>query len=161
MVSDPMLFRFLQDGQLAELDERLKSENVNIPNAGGYSLLHKAVSLTNIDAVQLLLRKGSQVNAPDPAGDTPLHYAVGRMNYEIAKILLEAGANPNQQGRRKCTPLRWAISRPLEDFRLIHLLIAHGADPWIKNDSGSSTISYAETVYPDLAEELKRGEPKE
>jgi hypothetical protein len=56
--------------------------------------------------------------------------------------------------------LRWAISRPLEDFRLIDLLMAFGADPWIKNDAGSSTVSYAETVYPDLAEELKRAHPR-
>jgi len=58
------------------------------------------------------------------------------------------------------TALRWAITAPSDDYRLVRLLLAHKADPWIENDAGSSTAAFAEKVHPEFAAEMKKSKWK-
>ncbi|MGF1580035.1 MAG: ankyrin repeat domain-containing protein [Gemmataceae bacterium] len=160
------LFILLNSNKLDELKNQLTQENINVYGASEQSLLHIAVSRSNVDAVRLLLDLGANPNALDGNRSTPLIYAASGDQYEIAKfydiikLLLEAGADPNIRGNKGMTALRWAVTNPKGDFRLVRLLLQHGADPWIENDNGGHAVNYAETVHPDLAEELKQTRPK-
>lgn len=150
----------LGKNQLEKLSELLDDSNASSTNPGGYSLLHEAVSKKNTEAVRLLIHKNAHVYLLDPEGNGPLVYAASYLHKEIAKLLLDAGANPNLKHRDGNTALRWAITRPFTEPSFLRLLLSYGADPWIENDAGVSTVGYAEKVYPDLAEELKRMKPK-
>lgn len=157
------LFRLLKTSSLDKLEKSLTVENVNAPNPGGYSLLHQAVSDLNLEATRLLLNRGADVNRPDPRGSIVLHYAVDKLDRPMTELLLDAGANINHRGRRGFTPLRWAITRPLRsdsDYALIRFLLDRGANPWIEDDSGGSAVAWAETVHPELAEEMKARFPR-
>jgi ankyrin repeat protein len=154
------LFRLLEKNQMKKLRELLDHTNVNSLNPGGYSLLHEAVSKQNTEAVKLLLEKQAHVDPLDPEGNRPLAYAASNLNTDIAKLLLDAGANPNLKNRYGMTALRWAITRPFKDHHFLDLLLSYGADPWIENDAGVSTVEYAELVYPDLAQVLKKTNQK-
>jgi uncharacterized protein len=159
-VRSSTLFRLLDRNQLEKLSELLDNSNANSTNPGGYSLLHEAVSKQNAEAVRLLLGRQAQVDCLDPEGNRPLVYAASYLHKEIAKLLLDAGANPNLKNSDGNTALRWAITRPFTEPSFLNLLLSYGADPWIENDAGVSTVGYAERVYPDLAEELKQTKPK-
>lgn len=160
------LFILLNSNRLDELKSRLTNENVNVRGVNGQSLLHDAVGKSNVEAVRLLLSLGTDVNAVSSGGSTPLIIAASRDQhdiaklYDITKLLLEAGADPNIRGNKGMTALRWAVTNPKGDFRLVRLLLQHGADPWIESDTGGHAVNYAETVHPELAEELKRTRPK-
>jgi ankyrin repeat protein len=159
-VRSSTLFQLLSRGQLSKLAKVLDENNVNSVNPGGYSLLHEAVSKQNTEAVRLLLDNKAQVDSLDPEGSSPLVYAASHLNTEIAKLLLDAGANPNVKDNDGMTALRWAITRPFKDPSILYRLLEYGADPWIENNAGVSTVGYAETVHPELADELKRAKPK-
>jgi ankyrin repeat protein len=154
------LFRHLNSNSLDKLRGLLAQGNVNAYGASEQSLLHIGVSRSNADAVRLLLDEGARVDALDGNGSTPLVYAASRRNYDVAELLLKAGADPNLKGRLGMTPIRWAVTNSSGDFRLVRLLLQYGANPWIRNDAGSDAVDYADTVFPDLAEELKRVAPK-
>jgi ankyrin repeat protein len=160
------LFILVNSNKLDRLQSLLTTENVNVSGVNGESLLHEAVCWINVDAVRLLLSRGANADALDRHGDTPLIYAASRHQhdidklYGIIKLLLEAGADPNIRGSKGMTAIRWAVTNPSGDFRLVRLLLQHGADPRIKNDAGGDAVNYTETVFPRLAEELKRVTPK-
>lgn len=155
------LFQLLNRGHLRKLAKLLDKNNVNSVNPGGYSLLHEAVSRQDVEAVRLLLDNKAQVDCVDPEGSSPLVYAASYLNTAIVQLLLDAGANPNLRNNDGMTALRWAITRPSNDPGIIHQLLDCGADPWIENNAGVSTVGYAETVHPELVDELKRAKPKE
>lgn len=161
------LFILLHGNQLDKLQRRLTRDHVNAVDAAGQSFLHNAVAACNVDAVRLLLGRGAAPDARDRHGDTPLIYAACRHSHDLAKLrdisqlLLEAGADPNLKGQDGMTALRWAVGIPSGDFRLVRLLLEHGADPWLEDDGGGHAVMVAETIFPDLAEELKRAKPKQ
>lgn len=154
------LFVLLNSNKLDALKKRLTKKNVDVRGAADQTLLHDAVLSGNIDAVSLLLALDANVNAVNSEGDTALIVAASRYNYEMVKLLLKAGADANIKGRKGMTAIRWAVGDPSGDFRLIRVLLKHGADPWIKNDAGGDAVTVAETIFPDLAEEMKRVSPK-
>jgi ankyrin repeat protein len=160
------LFMLLNSNKLDKLQNRLNKGNVNVVGSVGQSLLHDAIGKLNVEAVRLLLNLGAKPDAHDRQGSTPLIYAASRHQHDIAKLyemmklLLDAGADPNIRGNKGMTAIRWAVGIPSGDFRLVRLLLQHGADPWIKNDAGGDAVTVAETIHPDLAEELKRAKPK-
>jgi acyl-CoA-binding protein len=57
------------------------------------TLLHWAVDSDDLDAVMLLLERGSAIDVKDSEGFTPLGYAASSDLFEIATLLYEAGAN--------------------------------------------------------------------
>ena len=71
---------------------------------------------------------------------TPLHCAVIEGDYDETKRLLDNGAQVNAQDGRKWTPLHFAIARKFG--RIAGLLVALGADRWMKNDNGASAWDF-------------------
>ena len=98
---------------------------VNLPDAGGATPLHRAVRARSVAAVERLLFHGADVNAKSyRSGATPLHIAVvssgasGTANSEQEQVqiivaLLNHGAQPSATDRRGRTVLAAARSRPI------------------------------------------------
>jgi ankyrin repeat protein len=110
--------------------------------------LHRAVWAKQIPVARLLLDRGADINARDNADETPLQYAVWdgpgyeREIAEIATFLLEHGANPNvyYKGSHE-TPLYRAIGSA--NVELVRVLLKHGADRSLQNQSGWTVWQYA------------------
>ena len=105
--------------------------------------LHQAAVRGTRESVQETIDEGFDVNEADADGLTPLHMASINKNYNTAKALLEAGAHVDTQDRWGNTPLWRAVFGKDGTVELIELLIDHGADPAIENESGNSPMNLA------------------
>ena len=71
--------------------------DVNLRAPTGETLLHRAASDGDIDALALLLSHGAVVSTRDDEGFTALHRAIKNGRLEAAARLLEAGADPRDR----------------------------------------------------------------
>jgi ankyrin repeat protein len=121
-----------------------------------------------VDAVRLLLAKGSFVNAVDPfQEETALMWGAAEGHLDVVKALLAAGAEPNIKAHvatltdRKnadhpsggFTALMFAVRNGHEE--VVKALIQGGADPKLTNaDGATATIVAIVNDRFDLAKEL-------
>jgi ankyrin repeat protein len=71
---------------------------------------------------------------------SPLHLASLNGSTEITQLLLAHGAPIDARDDQLYTPLLCAASQ--RHFALVRLLLDHGADPTLQNDSSSSVLHY-------------------
>ena len=100
--------------------------------------LHEASVEGRLSDVVALLSQNADVAAADEAGFTALHLACQQGNHEIAEALLRAGAQVDVKDSWGNTPLWRATFAFQGDTRLIRLLLDHGANPDLANNSGRS-----------------------
>ena len=114
-------------GQTPDLDAYL-SEGLEINDIDeyGFTLLIESAIAQNVEAMRLLLARGSLVNEPDVTGRTALHWSVDHHHLEQTQMLLEASANPNAYTRGGQPPLVYPLLREQEKMKA--LLYTHGAD---------------------------------
>jgi len=113
----------------------------------GRSPLHYAAMEGDAAAVDALLAQGVAPDLPDRAGFTPLHFAAQGQQALVASRLLAAGAPVDAQDRFGKTPLHVALFNARNDaVDVVRVLLAAGADPELKNDSGISPRALAEQV---------------
>jgi len=62
-------------------------------DAKHWTLLHRAVAMSNLTALRQLLLAGANPNVSTHKGRTPLHMAISRGEVEIVRLLLLAGAD--------------------------------------------------------------------
>lgn len=96
--------------------------------------------------VVTLLSQDADVAAADDSGFTALHFACQQGNYEIAEALLTAGAPVNVKDSWGNTPLWRAVFAYQDDPRLIRLLLDHGANPDLANNSRRTARQMAATI---------------
>jgi ankyrin repeat protein len=131
----PTLRRLLADGHKA--DERDDS----------WTPLIWASRSGSIDAINVLLDSGADINLPGPTGDnwdaTPLQHAILQRQPAAVRVLLDRGADVNRGAGpgKSLTPLLLAAGDT--DPSILNLLLAHGADPTIEDDSGATPLSRA------------------
>ncbi len=86
----------------------------------------------------------------DPRGweRTPLHVAIEAGHLDLARWLLEQGADVNRKNRFGDTALAAICRPPLQGHWVAatELLIAHGANPMIKNDEDESALDLARKI---------------
>jgi hypothetical protein len=94
-----------------------------------------------------LVRHGADLNAESRwgyRGDTPLAFAVRYGQLVAVRLLIGAGADVNHPAANGETPLRNAFYGEPNAVQIVQLLLAHGADPDIKDVQGKTAreISY-------------------
>lgn len=88
--------------------------NVNYRDENDYTLLGYSVDADNVEAVKVLIEKGSDVNATFNGGTTTaLFQAVNTSNpsTEIVRALINSGANINATTKEGITPLIYAVNK--------------------------------------------------
>ncbi len=92
--------------------------------------------------VRRLISLGADPNARFE-GATPLYLAAVQGEYQCASVLLQAGASPNEEshGRRSGLPLAAAAAHA--NLAVAELLVQHGADPLLRESSGSTPLDWA------------------
>lgn len=88
--------------------------------------------------VQWLLKQGADVLAKNNNGLDPIHVAVLGSSPRLVKLLISSGAAVNATNSAGQPPLHWC-----KDGQIGGLLIAHGADPEIKDINGRTPLDQA------------------
>ncbi|CAM0946540.1 unnamed protein product [Alopecurus aequalis] len=107
-------------------------------------LLYQQVNYGNIEGIRTLKAQGAGVEWIDKEGKTPLMVASMRPDLlNVAKVLVELGANVNayRPGSHNGTALHHAAKKGLE--QTVHLLLSHGANPFITNDDCNTALDLA------------------
>jgi ankyrin repeat protein len=110
------------------------------------SPLIQAARAGSLDTIKRLLDSGADVNLPGPTGDdwdaTPLQHAILARQSGAVRLLLDRGADPNRvAGPKARAPLLLAAGDT--DPTFVTLLLAHGANPAIEDESGVTPLSRA------------------
>ncbi|MDR6980014.1 ankyrin repeat protein [Streptomyces sp. 3330] len=106
--------------------------------------LLSAVMFEGVPQVDLLLRAGADPAAADVDGTTPLYAACVHGAAKTARRLLEAGAPPDAEsaglgaeGTPLCAAACWG------HIDAVRALLAHGADPNLREDHGTGLTPLA------------------
>src|SRR5215510_3032168 len=110
------------------------------------SPLIQAARSGSLDRIKVLLDSGADVNLAGPTGDgwdaTPLQHAILARQSGAVRLLLDRGADPNRvAGPNSPAPMLLAAGDT--DPTFVNLLLAHGADPAIEEESGVTPLSRA------------------
>uniref|UniRef100_A0A1X7T8I7 asparaginase n=1 Tax=Amphimedon queenslandica TaxID=400682 RepID=A0A1X7T8I7_AMPQE len=119
LLNDTNLLRSLTKLLTSNTDVKLLRESL-FP-----SLLCKAASEGDLEALKTLKKEGGDVAFPDYTGLTPLHLAARRGHYDTVHYLLVNGASVHMKDSLHRTPLHEAIS--FKQLDIIKLLVQTGA----------------------------------
>lgn len=72
--------------------------NISSPKRGGYTLMHTAAALGDIELVTLLIQRGHDLNELTVSGYTPLALAIENEHIEVVNFLLQEGADVSTNG---------------------------------------------------------------
>ena len=149
--------------------------DVNQPTEYGWTPLLTATNNRHYKLAEYLIEHGADVNRANKGKWTPLYLATDNRNIEggdfpvpkpdmdhleYIKFLLDHGGNPNLQAKdntltRTIFTMQWFIeagatpfirAAQSSDLELLKLLLAHGADPFIKTDHGDTALTAASGV---------------
>ena len=132
-----------------------RGANIEARNTEGATPLITASGRGNIALVTLLLKQGAQVQAADRNGNTALHEASFYGHPSCVEALLTAGAQTSIRNALAFTPLHQAVRRFWETSGesradrlarqrlVVDLLLSHGADPGLSDDSGRTPLVLA------------------
>lgn len=115
--------------------------DVNKKWKDGETLLNRAVMVSQLNAVEALIRAGADVNEPDILDVTPLMSAVKEKNAECVKMLLDAGAKVDDVNKQGENPLWLAALKG--DADCVELFIDAGINIDHKLINGQSLLKFA------------------
>jgi ankyrin repeat protein len=116
--------------------------------------LYAAALNGHADIIKLLVKHGADVNFKTSSGETAIFAAIKQRRLESLKTLIDLKANVNVYVNNGVgTPLMmatsWTVynrSRSADNFKIIQLLLAAGADPAFKDQYGGSALKNAAQV---------------
>ena len=113
--------------------------DVNATNEKNWTALMIASAMSNIDAINVLLKAGADPNIADAHGDTFLHDTV-RTNYkkEVLQAIIDNGADVNATNKNNWTALM--IASAMSNIDAINVLLKAGADPNIADAHGDTCL---------------------
>jgi len=139
------LFEACALGRVNRINELLRQDPslVSAYAPDGFPPVGLAAFFGHLDAVKTLVAAGADVRAAarNPLKVQAIHAAVASKNIDIVRAVLEAGADANaaqQQGFRPMHEAAGTANRALAE-----LLLKHGADPSLADESGKSIADYA------------------
>jgi tankyrase len=147
-------------GNVGRMSELVDKVNVDARlSEDGETALHRAASRGHLRAVALLLDRGAKVDATDGEDVTPLILASYRGQTDVVKLLLERGAAVNAREKRNgLSSLSHAVGRGEKE--LVSVLLAHGADPLLKDADGRTALERAEANgASEIVALLKQAKP--
>ncbi|WPG99416.1 Hypothetical protein R9X50_00223000 [Acrodontium crateriforme] len=105
--------------------------------------LMQLARLGELRSIQKLFDSGKYTaRSTDEQGITALHWAAINGHYALSHFLLQSGADVNARGGdAQATPVLWASKRC--HLQVVSLLLANGADPLIRDDSGYNLLHSA------------------
>jgi uncharacterized protein len=119
-----------------------KTFNINITNKYGNTPLFEACQKGNLEAVNLILNFSDnvEINKRCIEDYTPLHSAAQGGHTEIVTMLINKGADVNVKESNGNTPLWLGVmhNRKNSNIKIIKILLANGANPYVKNKHGVS-----------------------
>ena len=122
--NDALLYKACQEGNVAQLKELLKSEDIDINkhHENGSTCLHEVVihNCQYLEMVSLLLENGASANIKDNDGNTPLHIAVLFHCMENIKEIIKYNADITIENKDGVTAIDFA--RNVDDIELESLL---------------------------------------
>ena len=99
------------------------------------TVLHYAAEAGHTDVAELLIDNGAEIDATNAANAyTPLTWATRKGYKAMTELLISRGASVNAVDASGYTPLHAAVMS--EDFDIVQLLIANGADAHAKTVRG-------------------------
>ncbi|CAB0031841.1 unnamed protein product [Trichogramma brassicae] len=142
-------------------DEKHQIVEVDARDKEGRTPLHAAIFNSNINMIEVLLRRGANPNSADKSGYTPLHFVCLREydDVDLAKRFFEIGEKFNKplevdaQNNEGWTPLHAAIFKG--NANLVELLLRKNADPNSLNKNGETALhKICEANLDDLTVEM-------
>jgi ankyrin repeat protein len=124
------------------------------------SPLFAAIATGNVRILEALLDAGASLSATNEMGETPLHAAVLQDNADVVRALIERGASIDAQVQRPKhqydgrTPLMSAAAG--NDLVTVKMLLEKGADPFLKDSSGFTALTFAEIFGKRAANHLRK-----
>lgn len=142
----------LERGATRATSEEFFLDEVKAHVYTGDTALHVAAFAYDSAFARVLVAAGADVRASNRRGAEPLHSAANggpgsptwdpRRQADIIAYLVEAGADPNATALVGVTPLHRAVRNRCTPA--VRALLAVGADPHQRNDSGSTAFTLAE-----------------
>ena len=138
----------VQSGDIATVKKFLdEGVLVDLTDEEGWSLLHHAAALSQIDVINLLREKGCRVDLIDNEGRTPLHYAATNGNIEAIRLLIAMGSNVNSVDNEGNTPLKWSVM--YEQNAAIEKLTKHGGTVEIEEmEPSADNLDRRRSLFP-------------
>jgi ankyrin repeat protein len=124
------------------------------------SPLFTAIETGNVTVLEALLDAGTSLSATNDMGETPLHAAVLADHEAVIRTLIARGAAVNAQVQRKNhqydgrTPLMSAAAG--NNLPIVKILLEGGADPFLKDRSGFTALTFAEIFGKRTANYLRK-----
>lgn len=116
-----------------------------------YSILTVPLSTGNLKMVEHLLKKGA---SPNGGSGLPLAFAIMTKNKNAIDLLVKNGADVNYPGKNGFRPLMTATIEG--DETVLKTLLAHGADPKLKDEKGMTVFDWAKKYKSKGGEVLKK-----
>ncbi|MCW3097178.1 MAG: Ankyrin [Chthonomonadaceae bacterium] len=116
---------------------------------GGGTALHWVSKDDYVEAVRLLVARGTNVNARDDDGDTPLIEAGGCGSSGTVRFLLAHGADMEARNNNGQTALLETAEYGYPE--IIEMLLTHGANPAAKDNKGRGVLKIVRQGFDDTA----------
>jgi ankyrin repeat protein len=115
--------------------------NVNNIDSNGWSPLHHACYIGDLQSTQFLIKNGAEVSAYSNQKRTPLHFAAMNKHTDVVQELLSHGADLEWPDEIHCTPLHLACKKG--SIESVHLLLLSGANVYAVDERKWSALHYA------------------
>lgn len=112
----------------------------------GHTALHLAIKHRRYDRIEELLARGAEIDTNNDYGHSTLMTAISMGDVEMVETLLDAGANPDHlMASLGYTSLHHIAhdsgGTPVDDEKMVRLLIDHGADVNAESKSGNTPVT--------------------